>query len=166
MTITKRPGEPWVDGTKEAKRRAAAVLEVLSGLRTPAEAGPAMGVSVTRYYALETRALQGMVSALELREGHHAPNPMVQIAELQKDKQRLERELKRSMALFRAAQRAMGLVAPSPVQGKKGEDGRKHRKPRVRSRRFVKALRKSLEEGAPTAPPAKSTPTTSTDHKS
>ena len=43
-------------GTSEANRRAVAVLEVLGGLRTPADAAAALGLAVPRYYQLETRA--------------------------------------------------------------------------------------------------------------
>src|SRR6266446_3622667 len=45
-----------------AKRMAAAILEVLAGARTPLDAATALAVSLPRYYQLESRALEGLVS--------------------------------------------------------------------------------------------------------
>lgn len=45
--------------TSDARRRAAAVLEVLAGARTPTQAAEALGVSLPRYYLLEQRAIGG-----------------------------------------------------------------------------------------------------------
>jgi len=56
-----------VESDGEARRLAAAVLEVLAGGRTPTEAAEVLGVSPPRYYALEQRALKGLVSACRKR---------------------------------------------------------------------------------------------------
>jgi len=49
------------DPSQEARRTAAAILEVLAGMRTPSEAAQALSVSVPRYYALEQRAVASLV---------------------------------------------------------------------------------------------------------
>ena len=43
----------------EAGRRAAAILEVLAGQRTPREVAQALGVSLPYFYLLERKALGG-----------------------------------------------------------------------------------------------------------
>jgi hypothetical protein len=45
--------------TSDARRRAAAVLEVLAGARTPTQAAEALGVSLPRYYLLEPAGDRG-----------------------------------------------------------------------------------------------------------
>jgi hypothetical protein len=53
--------------SREAQRWAAVILEVLAGVRTPAQAAEALSVSLPRYYQLETRALRGLVASCEAR---------------------------------------------------------------------------------------------------
>ena len=66
-----RAGRPGAGGhsaaehSREAKQRAAAILEVLAGARTPTAAAQALGVSLTRYYLLEEKALVGLLAACE-----------------------------------------------------------------------------------------------------
>jgi hypothetical protein len=48
-----RPQPP----SREAQRMAAAILEVLAGVRTPTDAASALGIGVPRYYIYEQRAL-------------------------------------------------------------------------------------------------------------
>jgi hypothetical protein len=55
------------DASREARRLAAAILEVLAGVRTPAQAATAVGLSLPRYYQVEGRALQGLLAACEAR---------------------------------------------------------------------------------------------------
>ena len=54
-----------IAGSEKARRYAAAILSVLSGQTTTAEGSAMMGVTLPRYYVLETRALEGLVKALE-----------------------------------------------------------------------------------------------------
>jgi hypothetical protein len=54
---------PSLDGSREARRLAAAVLEVLAGVRSPSDAARVLGLSLARYYQLEQRALAGLVTA-------------------------------------------------------------------------------------------------------
>src|SRR5436190_1278627 len=61
----RRRGMPVPKGGRVASQVAACVLEVLAGVRTPAEAAGELGVSLPRYYQLEQRALQGLVQGCE-----------------------------------------------------------------------------------------------------
>src|SRR5271155_4376029 len=51
--------------SRDAKQRAAAILEVLAGGRTPTQAAQALGLSLGRYYLLEDKALAAVVAACE-----------------------------------------------------------------------------------------------------
>jgi hypothetical protein len=44
--------------SREARRVAAMILDVLAGMRSPSEAAEVLSVSVPRYYALERRAVE------------------------------------------------------------------------------------------------------------
>lgn len=132
-----------LQGSPEAKRLAAAILEGLAGLRGPQEASEALGISMTRYYHLEARALQGLVSALEPRPRGRQQSPQAALLRVEREKARLERELLRAQALVRSAQRTIGL--PSVRRGGKLKaDGKKERRTRramVRAERAAEALR-------------------------
>jgi hypothetical protein len=137
-----RAGPPR--GTSDAKRVAAAVLEVLAGARTPTDAATALGTSVPRYYLLEQRAVQGLLTACEPRSKGRAPTEARQIAQLERDVARLTRECGRQQALVRAAQRAVGLPAVQPAKPAAGRPGSKKarkRRPAVRALKAVAALR-------------------------
>jgi hypothetical protein len=96
--------------SREARRRAAVILEVLGGARTPTQAAEALGLSLIRYYQLETRALQGLVSACEPKPLGRVISPQTQLTALRKEQERLKRELARQQALVRLSQRAVGLT--------------------------------------------------------
>lgn len=124
-----------LQGSETARKLGVVVLEVLSGVKTPTEASAAVEVSLPRYYALETRALQGLVGALEPRAKGRQRSAAGELVALQKEKTRLERELGRTRALVRATQRTMGIVSkPSPK-------GRRRRRPTVRALKVVATLR-------------------------
>jgi YD repeat-containing protein len=55
---------PGAGSSPEARRLAAVILEVLAGLRGPAEAASACGLSLPRYYSCELRALHGLLAFL------------------------------------------------------------------------------------------------------
>jgi hypothetical protein len=150
---TKPMGAKALTGSAEAKRQAAVILEVLSGLRRTEDGSAAMKIALPRYYILETRALQGLISALEPRPKGRQRRPEDEIAGLQKDKDRLQRELSRMQALVRASQRAMGIPqAPKEDDKRKlGGTGRKKRRATVRAIRTVRALRRGLETTTPAA---------------
>lgn len=148
---SRKMGPGALAGSVEAKRHAAVILEVLSGLRGTEDGSHAMGVSLTRYYLLETRALQGLIGALEPRPKGRQRRPEDEIGALRRDKERLERDLSRTQALVRAAHRSMGIPAtPSGGDGSKLQgNGRKRRRVTVRAMRAVTALRTGTEETKP-----------------
>ena len=147
MTRKARTGRPSssLHGSPEAKKLAAAILEGLAGLRGPQEASEALGISMTRYYHLETRALQGIVEALEPRPRGRQHSPQSAVKKLEREKIRLERELQRAQALVRSAQRTIGL-RPVARKGKLGADGKKAKRTRramVRAEKAAEALREA-----------------------
>ena len=110
----------------QAKRLASVILEVLAGTRTPIDAAAAVGITLPNYYQVETRALQGLLKACEPRPRGRVRTTASEVASLQKENQRLQRELGRQQALVRASQRAVG-VAPPPTRSATGKKGRKRR---------------------------------------
>jgi hypothetical protein len=66
-TLPPAGAAPFSDASPEARKLAAAILEVLAGAQTPGEAAGSLGVSLARYYQLEMRALAGLVAACEDR---------------------------------------------------------------------------------------------------
>ena len=115
----------------EAKRVAAAILEVLAGVRTTGDAAAAVGLSLTRYYQVEARALAGFLQACEPHPRGPRPDGERALKALRRDNDRLQRELARQQALVRIGQRSVGLaaVAPLPPKGSKG-DAKKARRRR------------------------------------
>ncbi|HEX5271046.1 MAG TPA: hypothetical protein VFW33_11180 [Gemmataceae bacterium] len=141
--------------TSDARRRAAAVLEVLAGVRTPAQAAEALAVSLPRYYLIEQRAIGGLVAACEPAPRGPQLSAERRVAALEREVARLTREAGRQQSLARAAQRTLGLappVAPRP-NGKVGEKpassgkSRRRRRPTVRALSLAKALAGGAAEG-------------------
>jgi len=130
----------------EAKRTATAILEVLAGMRTPTQAAEALGMSVMRYYQVEARGVQGLVTACEARRRGRERTPDKELRALARQHERLQRELGRQQALARMAQRSIGLAAP-PVSAKHGSKKRR-RRPVVRGLRMVEQLRQAVVEPA------------------
>jgi hypothetical protein len=135
-------------GSSQANRIVVAILEVLAGMRSPAEAALALNISLVRYYLLETRALEGMVAACEPKPLGKQPSPQTRIVSLEKELQQARRECARQQALVRAAQRTVGLSAAdakkakaSPTRVKKG---RKKRRPTVRALKAANTLREKI----------------------
>jgi hypothetical protein len=149
MTAPKKTRQPMVTfrsltGSPSARKLATAVLEVLAGVATPVEAGKAAGLSLQRYYALEARALQGLVTGLEPRAKGRHRSAESDLAALNKDNVRLQREVGRLQALVRAAHRASGLVEVKQV--KKAVGRRKHRAA-PRAVKAVAVLRQQAASG-------------------
>jgi len=140
----------------EAKRLAAAILEVLAGGRTPTQAAQALGLSVPRYYLLESRALHGMLVACEPRSPGPGPSPQSALAALRRECEQLRREVTRQQALVRAAQRAIGLAPPAPAGRGAQRDGKKRRRrrPVARALKAVARLTQEHQEPAAVAPMA------------
>ena len=131
----------------DTRRTAAAILEVLAGGRTPGEAASSLGISLARYYQVETRALEGLVAACAPRTKGPQASPTKELEDLKKAQDKLQGELSRKQALLRVAQRAVGLSLPTPKPAK----GRRKRKPVVRALRAAALLRSDVSsgEGAP-----------------
>ncbi len=122
-------------GSPDARKVAAAILDVLGGMRTPTTAAQAVGVSLHRYYALESRAIEGLVKACEPRPKGRTLSPDKDHAVLRKQVEQLKRECERRQALLRVAQRTVGLSLPEPKPGKR------RRKPVVRALKAAAVLR-------------------------
>jgi hypothetical protein len=125
-------------------------LEVLAGVRRPSEAAQALGTSLPRYYQLERRALNGLLSACEPTPRGPRVDLARQLAALERENRRLQRECDRQQALVRMAERSLGLSPPRPAQApakgreEPGQEGRKHRRKRrasVRALQVAQGLR-------------------------
>jgi hypothetical protein len=117
-----------------ATRTAAVILEVLSGVRDTGEASQALGVSLSRYYVLEVRAIQGLVRSLEPRPKGKQQSPEVALRESRQEVARLAREVARTQALLRVSQRTLGLK-PGRAPEKRSKLGTSSSKSKVRRRR-------------------------------
>jgi hypothetical protein len=130
--------------SKEAKRLAAVILEVLAGVRQPSQAAEALQVSLPRYYQVETRALQGLLAACESRPKGRQPQTAQELAALQQHNARLQREVARQQALVRVAQRVVGVpaaVSPAPKAA-----GKKKRQRKARALTMAARLRQEVTE--------------------
>lgn len=129
-------GPKAVRGSDAARRMAALLLEVWSGVRTAQAASQAMGVAVTRFYQLEARALQMMVSAMEPRPRGRQKTPESELGKLQLERQRLLRDVERFQSLYRTSQRTLGVAIAKPVEPSKNPapGGKRRRGARKRAR--------------------------------
>jgi hypothetical protein len=125
-----------------ARKLAAAVLEVLAGVRTPTDAAVALEVSLPRYYACEARALQGLVAACEPLPRGRQVTAQGEIAALQRRCEQLQQQLGRQQALLRLAQRSIGLSPATPPANKPGK-GKRRRRPRLRALQAIEQLQPS-----------------------
>lgn len=134
-----------------ARKTASALLQVLAGTMTPAEAAAALGVSHPMVYKLEARALEGFVQGCEPKSKGAPQSVETQLKKLQLEHAKLQRECARLQALVRAVQRATG-IKPPPAASKAKTKGngkpRRKRKPAVRAMRLadkVKGNEPSIE---------------------
>src|ERR1043166_8984930 len=108
--LCKRPLHPPQEPpTREARQRAAAILEVLAGARTPTDAAGALGMSLQRYYLLEDKALAGLLRACERQPRGPRTDSARHCKTLERECERWRCECTRLQALVRAAQRGIGL---------------------------------------------------------
>jgi len=143
------------DVSREAQKTAAAILDVLAGNRTPAQAAEALEMSLVRYFQLETRAMHALVRSCEARPRGPARNPDKELSDLKRQYDKLQRELGRQQTLVRMAQRTIGLAAPAkPPPGPNQK--KKRRRPTVRALKAAAHLQAfteaQAEEGIETAP--------------
>jgi hypothetical protein len=151
----KRQGRPKLrtDGVSAAARQqAAAILEVLGGVRTPTEVAAQLAISLTRYYLIECRALQGLLLACEPRPRGKVRSPASQLAALERECEQLRRQATRQQALLRVTERNLGLAAPPAAPVKADQKSPKKRRPRKPKARALLAAA-VLQEAAPTAAP-------------
>lgn len=117
---------------------AAAILEVMGGARSASGACEELGISAMKYYALEDRALQGMVAALEPRSrGRRAVSPQDAALKAERERELMRRELGRAQALLRLVRKSVKLN--DPREGKKGRRG--HHKPAAPPQALLERLR-------------------------
>jgi hypothetical protein len=139
---------------RDARRQAAAILEVLAGVRTPAEAAESLRMSLPRYYQVESRALRGLVAACAPSPKGRQRSVASEVAALQREIERWRREAARQQALARTAQRAVGLSPPAPLK----TSGKKTRRRRVaRALGVAASLRREDAAPAPSAADVKET---------
>jgi hypothetical protein len=136
------------DASREAQKLAAAILEVLAGVRTPSHAAETLGISLPRYFQVETRAMQALVASCEARPRGPTPSADKELAALRRQHERLERELARQQTLVRLAQRTIGL-APPPPSAKPPPGKKKRRRPVVRALHAAQQLQRQNPEAAP-----------------
>lgn len=152
--VARRPIQPPPQApSREAKQRAAAILEVLAGARTPSDAARALAVTVPRYYLLEERGLAGLLSACEPRPRGRSNDAGRRCQELERECERWQRECARQQALVRAAQRGIGLPAPAPLPAKQAGKKQRKRKPTVRALHVAARLRQEEESASPVVVP-------------
>ena len=145
----KRPRVP--DGSREAKRIAAAVLEVLAGANSPTAAAANLAVSLPRYYLLEQRAIEALVAACEPRTGRTV-SPKRELDILRKQLERAERDCTRYQTLLRHAQRSIGLAPPPTPTNGKAKGSTKAKRVRRPTARALVAARSLQADAAATEP--------------
>jgi hypothetical protein len=149
------PAAPFADASREARRLAAAVLEVLAGTQAPAEAAQLLGISQGRYYQLERQALAGLIASCEARRRGRGRAAGSELARLRQECERLRRECARQQALARAARRTAGLAdtppapaaTPAPA-GPAADRPKRRRRPKARALTMAAQLREE-PAGAP-----------------
>ena len=137
--------------SQEARKKAAVVLEVLAGLRTPLQAAEALGMALPSYYHLELRALQGLMNYCEPTPKGRQKNADRELAEVRQQCRKLASDVQRYQALARATQKTIGLAPPPPAP-KKRTPGKRPRKPVVRAMQALALIKGPAEPAAPPAP--------------
>lgn len=151
-------GPKTLRGSEKARKSVAVVLEVLTGIRGPQDGADALGITLSRYYAIETRGLQGMLAALEPRPRGRVLTPAREIERLRQDNARLDREVERGRAVLRALERTVGVTKSLPstrtkrstIVGKHGKTKRMRRRTVVRAERAIAALRDTSDPSSRT----------------
>ncbi len=139
----------------EARRHAAAILEVLAGVTTPTQAAAQLAISLTRYYIIESRALQGLLAACEPRPRGKVRTPASELAALRRECEQLRRQAARQQALLRVTERAIGLhptAAATPSAGAaQRAKKRRPRKPKARALQAAAVLQEATAAPGPSS---------------
>ncbi len=152
--------------SSQARRTATVLLEVLAGLRSTGAAARELGVTPMRYYAIETRAVGGLIAACEPRPCGIQPEQREahELTRLHEQVRRQAQELNQVRSVLRTTQRQLGVATPAtlpPKPGKPGKDGKptkhKGRRPTVRALTMVRRLLQADATAAATAHGAAST---------
>ena len=150
MAKKKMEKKGGIEASDQAKRTAHTVLEVLSGLKGTSEGAEALSISLPRYYALETLALEGLVKALEPRgKGKRTPSLLSRLESAEKERDLLQAELARTRSLVRLTQRAVGLSSKGGKGKASDKEGKKRKKRRnaSRPRKILARLMPEASEG-------------------
>ena len=123
MPTKKKENVQGLKGSRASRKAVAAILEALSGEIGTAEAAELMGVSLSRYYQLEARALQGMLGAMEPKKRGIQKTPEREILGLEAEKKLLEKELRRHQSLLAGRQSQPGAGQGRAQEGKLGVQG-------------------------------------------
>jgi hypothetical protein len=135
----------------ETRRQAAAILEVLAGVRTPTDVAQQLAISLTRYYLLEARALQGLVAACAPRPQGRVRTPASELAALRRECEQLRRQVARQQALLRVTERTLGLTA-APSSAKSDSTSPRKKRPRKPKTRALLAAAVLQEPAPPPGP--------------
>ncbi len=129
------------------KITAAVILEVLAGERSTTSAAELIGVSPVRYYAIESRAIAGLIGACAPKPPGAAPGSGDADRVLRRaiaEKDGLTAQVRRLHALLRSAQRSLGVAPveakPEPAARADGKKPKRHRRARVRALTLVRRL--------------------------
>jgi len=138
------PVSPRANLKERPEETAALILEVLAGERSSGEAAEALGVSLTRYYVIERRAITGLVTACRAQSLGPRRDPEREIQKLRYEVARLERECRRSQSLLRISQRTstlQGVLEGRDRGASKSEKKRRRRQKATRALVLAQALR-------------------------
>ena len=145
-TVKSRSTGPRIpEASREAKRIAACILEVLAGASSPTSAAEALEVSLPRYYLLEQRAIEALVNACEPRSGRTI-SAQREVDIIRKQLERTERDAIRYQTLLRVAQRTIGLAPPATPTGAKAKGAKAKRTRRTTARALVAAQSLRLDD--------------------
>jgi len=139
-----------IEGDELAKKRAWAVLAVLSGQVGVSEASRLGKISPSRYYQLEERALKSMVQALSPQEGRGRGTLVDQLERAKSRLEKLEEEHARQKQLLRMARKFWGPLADKPLGSKPIVPSRK-KEARIQTEMVKEAA--SIEAALPTDKP-------------
>ena len=147
MSAKPATGTSTLQGSRRAKQLMVVILETLAGASGTSEAAERLSISLSRYYQLETRSLQGMLKALEPLPRGPKKTKDTEIRALRAEKRGLERELRQALSLLRAASRSVGVKPRRKRTASKKKGAR--RKHQARGKAVLETLREATtKEGS------------------